>query len=99
MPTAAIYYIGNGKLVTVTSQKVTGEYNITSNSDIRNSLKSFTRQGSVSTPDIPQIIISPAHTPTTLHSPTSFSSPKYINTALVPVQVHTSVIRKYEVKC
>ena len=100
LPAAAFYYIGNGKLVTVVSQKVTGEYKMIDGCDIRTSLKAVTSVSSaaITNPGTPQLVISPASTPTGFQSPVSKSTPKCINPAMVPVQIQTALVQKYDPK-
>ena len=81
IPPSQIYYIGNGKLVTVTNNKNTGEYLIGNKVVTPITPQPFT----------PQIIVSPAKAPTYLQSPKLRAN---ATPSFGPMAVQTTMIHK-----
>lgn len=87
-PSAVMYYLGNGKLVTTVSQKVVGEY-LLDNNNIR-SLKPINK--SINQSETPKLVVTPASTPSSFVATTPTN--KIINPSVEPVEVQTVVVHK-----
>lgn len=109
LPPAAIYYLGNSKMVTVIAQKATQEFSMPATEeelkgwDPRTGLKPIVPTPVVPIvppprqtpqPPTPRLVISPAVTPTAFQSPVPDGTPRIVYPSTGPVRVKLNIVQK-----